>query len=94
MVGKCTTNNEKKNLKLPFDLCRWKVENEDAGVAHGAHRLFFYQQAFAEAVDVAALSLHMLVQLGVKEDRVTSRGLWHIILQHVWEEGTRWSGQP
>ena len=25
---------------------------------------------------------------------MTSKGLWHIILQHVLKEGTRWSGQP
>ena len=30
--------------------------------------------------------LHRLVKLGVREGRVTSRGLKHIIPQHLWEE--------
>ena len=41
----------------------------------------FDQQAFVEAVRVQLLPLHRLVQLEVREVRVTSKGLSHIILQ-------------
>ena len=41
-------------------MCRWKVEVEDVEVVHevsAKHHLFFYQQAFAEAVGVVAAAI-------------------------------------
>ena len=43
-------------LNLLFDLCRWQVEDEGVEVVHGVmvdRHLFFYQQAFIEAMGVA-----------------------------------------
>ena len=43
-------------LNLLFNLCRWQVEDGGVEVAHGAivdHHLFFYQQAFIEAMGAA-----------------------------------------
>ena len=41
-------------------MCRWQVEDGDVEVVHKVqvrHHLFFYQQAFAEAVGVAAAAM-------------------------------------
>ena len=45
---------------FPFDRCRWQVEDGDVKVVHEVqvkHHLFFYQQAFVEAVGVAAAAI-------------------------------------
>ena len=50
----------KRNLNLLFDICRWQVEEGDVEVAHKAianHHLFFYQQAFVEAMGVATATI-------------------------------------
>ena len=50
----------KRNLNSLFDICRWQVKEGDAGVAHEAiadHHLFFYQQAFIEAMGAAAAAI-------------------------------------
>ena len=50
----------KRNLNLLFDICRWQVEEGDAEVAHEVianHHLFFYQQAFVEAMGVVAVAI-------------------------------------
>ena len=42
------------------ETCRWQVEEGDVGVAYKAiadHHLFFYQQAFVEAIGVAIASI-------------------------------------
>ena len=41
-------------------MCKWKVEDGDIEVVHEVqvrHRLFFYQQAFVEAVGIAAVAI-------------------------------------
>ena len=55
-----------KGILLPFDICRWLVEGEDEEVVREVsvrhHRCltshqFFYQQAFVEAVGIAAAAI-------------------------------------
>ena len=86
----CITKDKKKNLILLIDMCRWKVEDEDVEVVHEAianHHLFFTHGPLWRLWTLQLSPLHRLVQLGVKEGRVTSKGLKHIIHQHLWEGG-------
>ena len=59
-------------------MCRWQVEDRDVKVVHEVqvrHHLFFYQQAFAEAVGVAAAAIAQASVAG------SQGGLSHIILR-------------
>ena len=89
--------------ELLSDICRWLVEEENAEVVGGAttnHRQPLTNEPSWRLLVLRLLPLrrrvlwlpplHMLVQLWDKEDRVTSRGLRHIILQPSMEEGNRW----
>ena len=87
-------------------MCRWQVKDSDVEVVRRAianHHLFFTHKPLQRlwALQLPSLRkrvlwllpLHRLVQRWAREGQVTSRGFRHIILQHTWEEGTRWSGQ-
>ena len=50
----------------------------------------FDQQAFVEAVGIAASVIAQASVAGSREVRVTSRGLGHIILRHSQREEIRW----
>ena len=65
-------------------MCRWKVEDGDVEVVHDVqvrHHLVFTSRPLLRLLGLQLLPLHRLVQLVVREVRVTSRGLSHIILR-------------
>ena len=65
------------NLNLLFDMCRWHVEDEDVEVVHRAianHHPFFTSRPLRRLGALRLPALHKLVQLGVREGQVTSRG--------------------
>ena len=66
-------------------MCIWKVEAKDVEVVHemlARHHLFLTSRPLLRLLGLQLLPLHMLVQLVVREVRVISRGLSHIILRH------------
>ena len=78
-------------------MCRFQVEDEDVEVVHEVqvrHHMFLTSMPFLRLLGLQLLPLHKLVQLVVKEVRVTSRGLSHIILRR--SQGGRGSdgGRP
>ena len=81
-----------RNLNFLFDICRWQVKEGDKGVTHETmtdHHLSFYQQSFIEAMGAVAATITQACA-AVREGQVTSKGLWHIILQHLSGEGIQW----
>ena len=60
------TGQGKRNLILLFDICRWQVKEGDTKVAHEViadNRLFFYQQAFVEAMGAAATAIAQAITI-------------------------------
>ena len=95
--------DKKRNLNLLFDMCRWQVEEEKVEAMDRAitnhHRPLTNKPSWRLLVlrllplrrRVLWLPpLHRLVQMWAREDRATSRGLRHIILQPSREEGNQW----
>ena len=65
-------------------MCKWKVEEGDVEVVHEVqvrHHLFLTSRPLLRLLGLQMLPLHRLVQLVVREVRVTSRGLSHIIFR-------------
>ena len=61
---------------------RWQVEDGDIEVVHEVqvrHHLFLTSKPLLRLLGLQLLLLHKLVQLIVREVRVTSRGLSHIV---------------
>ena len=96
VIGMCVTSwtgNEIEESLLPFDMCRWQVEDRGVEVVHEVqvrHHLFFTSKPLLRLLGSQLLPLHRLVQPVVREVRVTSRGLSHIILRRLQGEGIRW----
>ena len=70
---------------MSFDLCRWLVEGEDVEGVHEVlvkHHQYLISRPLLRLYVLRLLLSHRLVQQVVREVRVTSRGLGHIILQH------------
>ena len=60
--GICTTNGIRKNiLKFIFDLCRWQVEEEDAGVVREALHLYLTSRPLLRPWALQLLPLLKLV---------------------------------
>ena len=65
-------------------MCRWQVEDGDVEVVHEVqvrHHLFVTNSPLLRLLGLQLLPLHRLVQLVVREVRVTSKGLSHIIIR-------------
>ena len=65
-------------------MCRWQVEAEDEEVVHEVlikHHQYLTNRPLLRLLGLQLLPLHRLVQLVVREVRVTSRDLSHIILR-------------
>ena len=65
---------------------RWQVKAEDVEVVHEVptrHHLYLTSRPLLRLLGLQLLSLHRLVQLVVREVRVTSRGSGHIILRRL-----------
>ena len=88
--------------ELLFDIGRWLVREEDVNVVGGAttnHHQPLTNEPSLRLLVLRLLPLrrrvlwlpplHRLVQMWAREDRVTSKGLGHIILQPSREEGNQ-----
>ena len=67
-------------------MCRWKVKAEDVEVVHevlAEHHQYLTSSPLLRLLGLQLLPLHRLVQLVVREVRVTSRDLSHIILRRL-----------
>ena len=67
-------------------MCRWQVEAEDVEVVHevlAKHHQYLTSRPLLRLLGLQLLPLHRLVQLVVREVRVTSRDLSHIILRSL-----------
>ena len=65
-------------------MCRWQVEDGDVVVVQEVqvrHHPFFTNRPLLRLLGLQLQPLHRVVQLVVREVRVTSRGLSHIILR-------------
>ena len=77
-------------------MCRWQVEAEDVEVVHevlAKHHQYLTSRPLLRLLGLQLLAFHRLVQLVVKEVRVTSRDLSRIILQRLQGEGSD-GGRP
>ena len=71
-------------------MCRWQVEAEVVEVVHevlAKHHQYLTSRPLLRLLGLQLLPLHRIVQLVVREVRVTSRDLSHIILRRLQGEG-------
>ena len=74
-------------------MCRWQVKADDVEVVHevlAKHHQYLTSRPLLRLLGLQLLPLRRLVQLVVREVRVTSRDLSHIILRRLQGEGIRW----